>query len=312
MSSYMKCQKCGGVAVIGMPQHRLNLCAAHFVEWVLNMVRRAIQKQSMFGPDDRILVAVSGGKDSLSLWDILIRLGYRTEGLYIHLGIEHESYSDLSQRKVEDFCAEHEDVPFRVVNVAETYGKGVPELRHTRRGLRVCSACGLVKRHIMNQVAYEEGFAAIATGHNLDDEAATLMQNVLHWQTDYLARQAPVLPESDFGLARKVKPLCFLYERETAAYALVREISFVEQECPFAARAKTIYYKKILNQLEHASPGTKAQFYRHFIQVKEQGDIQFPKPEPNSPEAPHTCSRCGQPTLAPDLCSFCRLWERAS
>ena len=305
----MKCTKCGDVAVIGMRQHRLNLCATHLIEWVPEMVRRTIEKQGMFGPEDRIVVAVSGGKDSLALWDILIGLGYQTEGLYIHLGIEHDGYSDVSQAKVEAFAAGYHGVAFRVVNVRETWGKGVPDLIHTRRGVRVCSACGLVKRHIMNQVASEGEYAAIATGHNLDDEAATLMQNVLHWQTDYLARQAPVLPESDLGLARKVKPLCYLYERETAAYALVRGISFVEDECPYAEKAKSIYYKKILNQLEHASPGTKAQFYRHFIQVKEQGALQFRE---LAPTAGTVCSRCGQPTLAPEVCSFCRLWESVS
>ena len=79
----------------------------------------------------------------------------------------------------------------------------------------------------MNRVAREGGYAVLATGHNPDDEAAVLFQNTMHWQTGYLVRQAPVLPTSDAGFVRKVKPLCRLYERETAAYALLREIEYV-------------------------------------------------------------------------------------
>lgn len=304
----MKCAKCGGVAAIGMPQHRLNLCAEHFVEWVPSMVQRAIERYAMFTREERILVAVSGGKDSLSLWDILVQLGYRTEGLYIHLGITHENYSDNSQRYAEAFAASH-NLRLQVVNVRETYGQAIPDLaRSRRRGSRVCSVCGTVKRHIMNRVAYEGGFAAIATGHQVDDEAATLLQNVLRWQEGYLLRQAPVLPSTHPKLARKVKPLCHLYERETAAYALARGIEFVEQECPYSVNAKTIFYKEILNQLERRSPGTKMQFYLGFLQAREKGLFREPRPEVELA----SCRRCGQPTTAEELCAFCRLWEVAS
>lgn len=306
----MKCTKCGAVAVISMPQHRLKLCADHFREWVPQMVERTIRKYRMFTPDDRVLVAVSGGKDSLGLWQILAGLGYQTEGVYIHLGIAHEDYSDVSQAKVEAFAAEHGNLPIRVVNVRETYGKAISELPRAGRGRRVCSACGLVKRHIMNRIAYEGGYAAIATGHNLDDEVATLMQNTLHWQTNYLQRQAPVLPDIHPRLARKVKPLCQMYEREMAAYALVQGIDYVQEECPYSVRAKTIFYKEILNKLEAHSPGTKVQFYFNFVQAKERGDFAFAGDD--QPEGPiSTCRQCGQPTYADGLCSFCRLWEMA-
>ena len=157
----------------------------------------------------------------------------------------------------------------------------------------------------MNQVAYEGQYAAIATGHNLDDEAAVLMQNTLRWQAGYLRRQAPVLEGTESGLARKVKPLCLLYERETAAYALVRNIEFVDQECPFAIKAKTIFYKEILNRLEHHSPGAKLHFFLTFLQAKEEGLFAA-----SPPEQPGRCLRCGQPTLAGDMCSFCRLWGK--
>ena len=303
----MKCQKCGGVAVIGMPQHRLNLCETHFIAWMRESVARTIHRHRMFEPGDRILVAVSGGKDSLTLWDILLHLGYETEGLYINLGIDSDDYSGVSQVKAEAF-AQQAGQSLTVVDVAQTYGYAIPEITWTGRGQRICSACGLVKRHIMNRMAYEGGFSAIATGHNMDDEAALLLHNLLHWQQGYLRRQDAVLPASHPRLARKVKPLCRTYERESAAYALVRGIDYVEQECPYAVDATTIRLKRLLNQVENESPATKYQFYVGFLDAKAEG--LFSEEPAGDPNDWNTCSECGQPTLGGDLCSFCRLWRR--
>jgi len=303
----MKCRKCGGVAVIGMRHHRLALCADHFVEWFISYTQRAIEKYRMFSSDDQLLVAVSGGKDSLALWDVLSQLGYRADGMYIGLGIGGaDGYSAASQAKAEAF-AEARGLTLHVVDVKQTYGQSIPELaRMTRRGRKPCALCGLVKRHIMNRVAYEGGYDAIATGHNLDDEAAVLMQNTLRWQTGYLARQAPVLPSTHPRLARKVKPFVRLYERETAAYAIVRGIDYIYDECPHAVGSTTIFYKGLLNQLESRSLGAKLSFYLSFLQAKREGLFS----EPGEALELNDCQRCGQPTTAPELCAFCRLWVR--
>src|SRR5574338_726869 len=101
----MKCKKCGEKASIQMRQHRLALCKEHFLEWVPEQTERFIKKYGMFSPDEKILVAVSGGKDSLSLWDILSRLGYQADGLYIGLGIDGGiGYSAESHRLTRAFA----------------------------------------------------------------------------------------------------------------------------------------------------------------------------------------------------------------
>ncbi len=289
-----------------MRHHKLALCEEHFLEWIPVQAQRAIDKYKMFGPEDRVLIAVSGGKDSLALWDVLLRLGYRAEGLYIKLGIGQEDYSDKSLEYVERFAAGREGAAFQVVDLKAAYGKSVPELARERGRLRkACSLCGLVKRHIMNRVAYEGGYAAIATGHNLDDEAAVLMQNTLHWSAGYLARQAPVLPSTHPRLARKVKPFCRLYERETAGYALVRGIDYIYDECPYAIGAKTIFYKGLLNRLEERSPGAKLTFYLDFLRARARGEVSFAD---RAASTLAECEQCGQPTSAAGLCAFCRLW----
>jgi uncharacterized protein (TIGR00269 family) len=306
----MRCRKCGEKAAINMRQHKLALCREHFLDWVPEQTERFIEKYHMFSKSDRILAAVSGGKDSLSLWDVLHRLGYPVDGLYIGLGIDGGvSYSAESQRKAEQFAAEH-GLHLIVVDVAEVEGATIPEAaRLTRRGQdKPCSVCGLTKRHVMNRVARDGGYDVLVTGHNLDDEAAVLFGNTLSWSVGYLARQGPVLEASAQGLARKAKPFCRFYERETAAYALMRPIEYIYDECPHAVGAKSIYYKEVLNRMEADRPGLKLSFYLSFLEAKAQGVL----PSQVAPDRAglHPCETCGQPTSAPGQCAFCRTWDQ--
>jgi len=307
----MKCNTCGKKAAINMRQHKLALCKHHYLDWLPKQTQRFIEKYEMFTLQDKVLVAVSGGKDSLALWDILNKLGYQADGLYIGLGIDEGNggigYSDKSLR----FCQRYADrfgVNLIVVDMAEEYGITIPQLNQkTPRGNeKPCAVCGLSKRHIMNRVAREGKYDVLATGHNLDDEAAVLFGNTLNWLGNYLLRQGPVLKADHPGLVRKVKPLFRFYERETAAYALLNGIDYIYDECPHSVGAKSIYYKEILNQLEFNRPGAKLIFYLNYLRAKDEGLFAQPATET---EPLNTCTSCGQPTTSPEKCAFCRLTE---
>jgi uncharacterized protein (TIGR00269 family) len=305
----MKCRKCGAKASVNMRQHKLALCKEHYLEWVPEQTERFIKKYKMFTREEKIIVAVSGGKDSLSLWDILVRLGYQADGLYIGLGINGGiNYSHESQRLTEEFALKH-DLKLHIVDIEKEYGQSIPvlaEMTHRGQG-KPCSVCGLTKRHEMNRIARDLGYDVLATGHNLDDEAAVLFGNTLTWSSEYLLRQDPVLPAND-GLARKVKPLCRFYEREMTAYAIARGIEYIYDECPYAEGSQSIYYKELLNQLETARPGAKLTFYLSFLEARKSGELFIEK---NTEAAHmHPCAKCGQLTSAPGLCSFCRMMEK--
>ena len=304
----MKCRTCGQKAVVNMRQHKLALCKEHFLEWIPEQTERFIEKYGMFTHEEKVLVAVSGGKDSLSLWDILQRLGYQADGLYICLGIDEGlNYSSESQRLTENFAAEH-GLKLHIVDIQKEYGATIPEfaLRSHRGRGKPCSVCGLVKRHVMNRIARDLGYDVLATGHNLDDEAAVLFGNTLSWAGEYLLRQGPVLSET-WGLARKVKPVCRIYEREMLAYALLQGIEYIYDECPYSIGSTSIYYKQLLNKLESDRPGAKQSFYLSFLEARNSG--LFAEREDVQAEL-HSCPNCGQPTSAPGLCSFCKMMSR--
>lgn len=300
----MKCHKCDQRASIRMRHHRLIFCKDHYIQWFIEQTERVIKKYEMFTRYERVLVAVSGGKDSLALWDVLWQLGYQADGLYINLGIDgDENYSNQS----EAFCvqfAQERNLNLKIVNVAQEYGDGIPKLsRRTRRGKeKPCSVCGMIKRHIMNQSTTQSEYPVVATAHNLDDEVSFLMGNLLHWQTDLLARQFPVLDAAP-GFARKVKPFCRFSERETAAYTLLREIPYIYDECPFAEGSKQVYYKEMLNKIEDERPGTKLSFYVGFLNARKSGWI---RTQTTEDVELHPCQKCGQLTTSSDICLFCR------
>ena len=295
-----------------MRQHKLALCKDHYLEWIPEQTGRFIEKYKMLTHEEKVLVAVSGGKDSLSLWDILHRLGYLADGLYICLGIDNQNptpgktlnYSVESQRLAEKFAAAR-GLKLHIVDIQNEYGATIPEFaRKSQRGRgKPCSVCGLVKRHVMNRVSRDLGYDVLATGHNLDDEAAVLFGNTLTWAGEYLVRQGPVLQEIP-GLARKVKPLCRIYEREMLAYALLRGIEYIYDECPFSIGSTSIYYKQILNKLESDRPGAKLSFYLSFLDAQTSG--LFADRKVLQAEL-HLCPNCGQPTSAPGSCAFCRM-----
>jgi uncharacterized protein (TIGR00269 family) len=285
--------------VLELRRHNAAFCPPHFIEFFRRQVAEAIHRHRMFTRDEAVMVAVSGGKDSLALWDVLIEEGYRTAGLYLDLGIFE--YSQESRARCEAFAAGRGQM-LVIERVADAVGAPIPEVQKaTRRP--ACSACGLSKRYLMNRAALERGYPVLATGHNLDDEAATLFGSVLHWQTEALSRQAPALAATHPRLVRRVKPLYRLSELETAAYAFLRGIDYIVEECPFARGATSLGHKELLNRLEEASPGAKHNFLFGFL------DKARPAFERAAEATLRECSSCGQVTTG-EVCAFCKLADQ--
>lgn len=299
----MKCTRCRAKAEVHLRAHNAGFCRPCYILFFRRQVERAIASDRMCTPEEHVLVAISGGKDSLALWDVLVALGYRTTGLYVAQGIGE--YSSGSQQKVEAF-AHSRNLPLRMVDLAaEGGGLTVPEVAaSTRRS--PCSACGLLKRHYFDTAAFAGEFDVLATGHNLDDEAARLLGNVLHWQLDHLARQRPVLEPTHPRFVRKVKPLYLLSEYETAVYAFMQGIDYVVEECPNAVGATQLVYKDMLNRLEAGSPGSKLAFVRQFLR---DGQPVFAAHGREGEQPPQTCARCGMPAWD-EVCAFCKLVAR--
>lgn len=293
---HTKCRRCGEPAKVDVPRANAAFCRECFVRYIRNQIEKAITEHAMFDKDDRLLVAVSGGKDSLALWDILLDLGYDATGFHLALWTG-EDYAAESRAMCEKFATAR-GAPLVVRDLKEQDGFTIEEVARLRRRVP-CSVCGLAKRYLLNLAAVEGGYDVLVTGHNLDDEAATLLGNVLHWSNEFIARQMPVLPRTHAKLKRKVKPLYRVAERETAAYAILKGIDYIVEECPLVAGNTALRYKDALNLLESQSPGTKQQFFFGFL------DKTAPLFASQDAVELRECRRCGMPTPG-DVCAYCR------
>jgi uncharacterized protein (TIGR00269 family) len=304
----MKCRVCGQTAAINLYQHRIAFCGPHYQDWFVKQTADTIVKYQMLTPGERVLVAVSGGKDSLALWDVLNKLGYAAEGLYIHLGIEGPNgYSHRSAELCEHFATER-NLILHQYNLPEEIGSTIPDLLQSKRhgSDKPCSICGLIKRRVFNTFPRSLQIPVLATGHNLDDEVSVLFTNNLSWNMEQLQRQSPVL-EGGNGFTRKIKPLFRFYERETAAYTLIAGIEYIEEECPFAVGSTTNSNKMILNAMEEKHPGMKMNYYTQFLKQRKAGFLGVPE---NQTLELNVCPTCGELTTNPGECGYCKLLKK--
>ncbi|RLE80283.1 MAG: TIGR00269 family protein [Thermoprotei archaeon] len=284
----------------------MRLCKEHFIEFFEKRVKRTVERYKMIEPSDRVAVAVSGGKDSVSLLYVLRKLsqvmGFKLVGIHVNLGIGEYSKRalDLVLRAFKSM-----DIEYFVVSLKDEYGFSVEELVKKFRRRTACSLCGTVKRYILNKIAYEARATKLATGHNLDDFAEKIIMNMFRGSYEQLAKLSPTLPSLHERMIAKIKPLAETPERDVKLYVQLNNISFLKIKCPFSQEALSLELKSLLDSFERNHPGAKISLVRHFFKrmhpvLQEIFQIQTPI---------KTCKICGFPS-SHDLCSFCKIRMR--
>ena len=297
-----KCSLCGAPAVAEVRYARLRLCRDHFIEFVERKVERAIREHRMIGRGEKVVAAISGGKDSATLAGVLSRLkerlGFHLVLAHIDLGIP--GYSDNSRRASQELASSL-GLPLIVLSVEELLGDGVPGLA-LRARRPTCSVCGIVKRYMLNALAVEAGADRVATGHNADDIAAYALKAFLTQNLDDLRRQKPATPSVDRLAVSRIKPLYTVYERESYLYALLRGLPFYHEECPHARLTSLDFHlKELVNKLEARHPGIKLQLVKGLARNADR--------YPGEEWEPVPCRHCGLISYGGE-CAFCRLTRR--
>ncbi|MBI1973654.1 TIGR00269 family protein [Candidatus Micrarchaeota archaeon] len=292
----MECE-CGRKAVIETRYNRKKLCDRCFVEMYEKRVWRTIRYNSLLEKSDRILVGVSGGKDSLAVLHFLAQNHFDVTAITLDEGIA--GYREKTLDAVEDYCQQN-SIPLIVVPFKEAYGSTVDEA--VRKGEHPCSVCGVFRRDLLNSKASELGFTKVATGHNLDDEVQAMLMNLLRSELPRLARCAPGFEEVD-GFVPRVKPLRECPERENIAYAFLNKLPYSDAECPYSKSGFRAAVRDALNGIEEKHPGSKQALLKNFDELttilrKEYAGKPF-----------RTCARCGGP-CAGDTCKACEFREK--
>jgi uncharacterized protein (TIGR00269 family) len=296
-------------AVYSRPYSGEMLCKRCFSKSVEDKVRAKISKYEMLQPNDKIMIAVSGGKDSVTLLHILTRIEKNfpkatLSAVTIDEGIK--GYRGEALEIAANNCKKL-GVPHMIASFKEMYGYTLDEIVDTiqkkeEKGLTPCSFCGVLRRQALNTVARETGANKLATAHTLDDETQTMLLNIIHGDAARIARVKPVLSEVHPKLVQRVKPLCEIPEREVALYAYLKNIDYQGVRCPYAGTALRNDVRTMLNRIEAKHPGTKFAIFRSIERIR-------PALEATTGEAElKECKMCGEPTIG-EVCKPCQMLQ---
>jgi uncharacterized protein (TIGR00269 family) len=283
------------------------LCKKCFSESIETKVRTTITKHNMLKFNDKLAVAVSGGKDSLSLLHILVKLQkYRPKTSLIAVTVDEgiKGYRDEALDIAVKSC-EKLEVPIHVVSFKELFGLTLDELivkvrANKQTELTPCAYCGVLRRRAMNVAAREVKATKIATGHTLDDEAQTVLMNILRGDITRLAKEKPSTNQVHPMFVRKIKPFCEIPENESALYAYVKKIPFQDTPCPYASEALRNDIRTMLNIMEEKHAGTKFTISRTIERLRPAIEQTVTK------ENFKTCKKCGEPSTQ-NCCKPCEL-----
>jgi len=296
----MKCSKCDRDAITEIRYAGIKLCKEHFVEFIDRKVKREIREQAHFNRGDRILIAVSGGKDSMVTLYHMHKIFQRWENLELiavtvdeGIGTFRQECAEIASAYAKKLGIEHTTITFK-----DYIGITTDEVAQVDKELKPCTYCGVFRRKVLNIFAKEIDANYLVLGLNLDDVAQSIIMNITRGDTARLARLAPHKKVRE-GFVPRILPLRRVREEEVRLYASIMNIPYHSGRCPYAPLAVRDIYREFLNNLEERDPAVKFSILNFFEEIK-------PSIEEKYNAELHPCKICGEPTTG-EICKACQL-----
>ncbi len=297
----MVCKNCINNPVIKLTNNDVSLCKGHFIRYFEKKVMKTIAGFSLIKPNEKIGVAVSGGKDSLTVLHILSLVKEKKpieiEALLIDEGIK--DYRDKTILDAKKFCNEHK-IKLKIVSYKKEFGYSLDEMLKVLK-IKPCSICGVFRRYLLNKKSKDFGYDKLATGHNLDDEAQSVMMNQFRSNMETSARLGPITGiVEDKRFIKRIKPLYLVTEKEVATYSFIKGFTTNFVECPNSGGSYRNHIRDFINDFENKFPGSKHGIINSFLQILPilKKEIKFVKIQ--------SCKNCGEAT-SKELCQACVL-----
>lgn len=305
----MKCYKCQNKAVI--KQQHGNLCRNHFLSYFEEKVFRTINQYKLFSRKDKVCVAASGGKDSTAALYLakkyFQKYGLPEENIFAMLIDEGiRLHRNESRRNLKTFCR-RENIRLEIIRVKDNFSitldKAAPRLR--RAGRKPCTVCGIWRRYLLNKHARKKGATKLVTGHNLDDEAQSIMMNIFKANTSLSANLGPISGVKEHPLfVQRVKPLFLCTNQEVETYTRLKGWTLDYCNCIYAGEGYRSQVKKMLNCFEKKYPGTKQGVIKSYLELLPLLKEKLRKE--NFRGEIETCRECGEPANG-KVCNACKL-----
>ncbi len=285
----MQCEKCSLKAV----NERPNLCKKHFIKYVEKTVKETINDYQLLEENDNVAVACSGGKDSTTLLYLLKKYHGDVTAVAVDEGIQ--GYRDQSLDFLKKFCKEH-NIKLEMYSFEEDFDKPLDDMNWEKVGGKPCTTCGTLRRYLLNKNTSD--YDKIAVGHNLDDEAQSVLMNLFRSSIKLMKRMGPKTSDIE-GFTQRIKPLYFLKEKEIGLYSYLKGFMDEFTECPNAHMAYRIWLRDLLNEYEKEHPGTKRNIIKQHLKLKKDLDKR-------GTEGLQECTKCGEPS-SNEICNACRI-----
>ena len=306
----MTCTKCNNNAVIVL-QHG-ELCKRHFIDYFEDKVFKTINKFQLIGRNEKLCVAVAGGKDSLTVLYLTKKYLEKNNipinnisALAVDEGID--KYRERTLVDLQKFCAEH-NMPLTIISFEQEFGKTLDKaypIINKDAKKKPCNVCGVWRRYLLNKHAKKLGADKVITGHNLDDEAQAMVMNMFKANTALAARLGPISGVQEHDLfIRRVKPLYFCAEKEVRLYALLKNFQIQFTECPYSKEGYRHHIQEMLNKFEHKYKGTKLGIVNSFLAMLPL----LQEKEKWSPKEIRPCGGC-QEASNKEICNACAMKE---
>tara|TARA_Y100000310_G_scaffold177051_1_gene177150 strand:- start:5243 stop:6157 length:915 start_codon:yes stop_codon:yes gene_type:complete len=279
---------------------------SEFIRYFEGKVLKIIRKYDMLEKDENLVVAFSGGKDSASVAhiinNILSKRGKELTALLIDEGIH--GYRNKTVVDAKKFCKK-EGIKLVIIDSKKEFGFGLNDALK-KLDMNPCSICGTMRRYLLNKYARKLKADRVVTGHNLDDEAQTVLMNQLKGNVQLSAKLGPVTGiEEHKKFIRRVKPLYFMTEKEVTVYSTLKGFDVRYSECPNSRDAFRSDVRNMLNDLENKYPGTKNGVINSFLDILPKLRLGAKK------NSIVLCKECDEPSARP-VCSMCELLNEYS
>jgi uncharacterized protein (TIGR00269 family) len=306
-----KCSYCDNNLTIKRKYSGENLCSECFQKNIEKTISKTISKYKMLKHDDKIIVALSGGKDSITLLFNLNKIQKKKSqsnpitALIIDEGIKN--YREHSIKKAKKFCTEY-NIEYQIISFKEKIGFTLDEIITKKREHSdykyACNYCATIRRRLLNDGAKELGGTVLAMGHNLTDFAETYMMNILYKRIDIIANQYLFKQEKDIitqHYIKKISPLLRIPEEEIFLYVNTKNFDYYTSHCPYRER-DPIIRKRVLTFIQECkkySPEIEFNLLNGFLELSE--TLYHHKRE----IAYNSCKNCGYPCGNKRLCTYC-------
>ncbi len=294
------CKYCKLKPIIELPNSNISLCKSCFLKYFERKVRKTIRQYNLFNKGDTIGVALSGGKDSMTTLYVLNQIAKRqrtTKLIAIAIDEGIKGYRNETIKFAKKVCKEN-NIPLEIASFKKEYKNNLDQILKKNK-IKPCTVCGVFRRYLLNKKAQELKLNVLATGHNLDDEAQSLLMNQFRNNMTATTRLGPKTGiKADKKFIRRIKPLYFLTEKEIMTYAYIKNLATPWNECPYAKDSYRDEMRKLINKFDKKYPSSKTSIINSFLEILpilkksyKSKDLKYCK-ECDEPSSQETCQTC--------------------